>query len=312
MAGTAAHDAHSEQTLLPFTSHLLEEWTWKPCERDLKRVCPIVVTYGLPGSPQQHTDADKEASEYQEARAGFLELSKQHILNTQRKGDAVSNYVSARVSHVSQGSCASLPNALAGSGDSNVAIEKPLALTSGTGGEHAQGKCGATEQEVLQGLDEGYHGLLETFVDKCPLYFFEEVIPQCIAHIVGLREGYAGTTAASGAMNEGEKKDALPPVGGVLGVQGGSAQVECNDQAQRNVGTQFKEKDPPRVIMSHITQHWIKKPREWKEWQAAGLKKEELKRRYEFQALLRLYVPRLSGKAIADPMENRARLNVLR
>ena len=64
--------------------------------------------------------------------------------------------------------------------------------------------------------------------------------------------------------------------------------------------------------MSHITQHWIKKPREWKEWQAAGLKKEELKRRYEFQALLRLYVPRLSGKAIADPMENRARLNVLR
>ena len=37
---------------------------------------------------------------------------------------------------------------------------------------------GATEEEVLQALDEGYHGLLGTFLEKCPLDFFEEVIPQ--------------------------------------------------------------------------------------------------------------------------------------
>jgi hypothetical protein len=310
MAATAVHDAPAAQKLPPFTSHLLEEWTWKPCERDLKRVCPIEVAYGPTGSQRQHKDVDKDAAA-QKMRAEFLEYSKQHILKTQRNGDAVSDAVSTRVSWVSEGSCASLPSALAGSGDSNVAIEKPGTLTSGMRGGHAQSMRGATEEEVLQALDEGYHGLLGTFLEKCPLDFFEQVIPQCIAHIVGLREGCSSRAAAPAAVSEGEEKVAMPPDGGVLGVQGGSAQVERKDEAQRSEGTQVKEKDPPRVVMSHIIQHWIKKKKEWEGWQAT-VKAEEVKRRHELQALLRLYVPRLSGKAIADPMEKTTLGNVLR
>ena len=131
--------------------------------------------------------------------------------------------------------------------------------------------------------------------------------------------GAQGTKTGGKARedNRGEGDTEKDPNGGgcyaLKGVGGGVPGVEGEGLEGEQIEVAMalkKEREPRQVLLSFMTSHWIKKPKEWNSW--VGLPKELSKRQHEFQALLRLYVVSLMEKKIVDPLEGASIKNVIR
>ena len=294
--------------LPPFASHALEEWNWKPSERFLE----MLTSNGTSTPCARDSDANVELPYLENIRTKLMDLAEQPTMPLQADCSAASNSLSSQNNSV-QGSKSDRPASAHPGGDGiNTATDRygmPSWEAREEGGR-TEGFQGSSVEDVLQELDAVYRGMLGTFLNRCPLEFFEQFIPRCMAHMEGL-QGVVSTARTSEVGEESRKMAEKRQDDEIMGANGGSEQEGSKEEVKKGEGILDKKVDPQKAVLQHITQYWIKKKKDWN-WQGSGMRKEEARRQHEFQALLRLYVPRLTGKAVVDPIEGVGKTSVLR
>ena len=269
--------------LQPFSSYLLEEWTWKPCE-ELLQLSEELNQNGARAAEYAHAPVDIDGQEKTCEKAGdktardkLIELLKQERAASAR---CVAGDGTIRDSGSTTNSIQATPAVISASKDSNRGAMVGSNNGQGEGGlspatarkETTDNKIwGSTESEVLHQLDVRYELFVDTFKDRNPIEFFEQTIPEAIEVLQRLH---------SAPSKEGDV----------------STKNTCFTEKSEGNG---EITDSKKVVLSHIKTKWIKKSKEWSKWLVAGVSKDVCKRRHEFQALFRLYLMG-NSKSIAD------------